>query len=296
MTHIVNKIVPHLWFDTDAIEAVKFYTSLFSKSKIVTNSNIDGTPSGSMDILTFELLGQKFVAINAGPMFRFNNSVSLFVYCGSETEIERLYDKLSKGGFVLMPLGKYEWSVKYAWVKDKFGLSWQLDVDDINSSQKILPSLLFVNEKAGRVKEAAGYYMSIFPDSGMIMESPYGDSAGAEEGALLFAQFRLSKYLFNAMSSTLHHDFDFNESFSFMVNCDTQEEVDYFWDKLTSGGEEQQCGWVKDKFGLSWQIIPVQMGKLMSVADSDQLARVTAAMLKMKKLDIKTLKQAFDNH
>jgi predicted 3-demethylubiquinone-9 3-methyltransferase (glyoxalase superfamily) len=295
MATSIKKIIPHLWFDKEAMEAVNFYASVFKDSRVVTNSKIEGTPSGSVDIITFELSGQKFMAINAGPIFRFNESVSFFVYCGSESEIVRLYEKLSENGSILMPLGKYDWSGKYAWVKDKFGLSWQLDIEEINSPQKIVPSLLFVNEKSGRVKEALTYYNSIFPESGVIMEAPYDKSANMPDGTLLFAQFRLSDFLFNAMSSTLHHDFDFNESVSFMIYCDTQEEIDYFWEKLTSGGQEQPCGWVKDRFGLSWQIVPVQMDEMMSTNDSDQLGRVTTAMLKMMKLDIKILKQAFDN-
>ncbi len=287
----IKNIVPHLWFDKEAVEAVNFYTSLFKESKVLANSKIEGTPSGSVDIITFKLSGQKFMAINAGPMFRFNESVSFFVYCGSESEIDRLYDKLSENGSVLMPLGKYDWTRKYAWVIDKYGLSWQLDIDDINSSQKIVPTLLFVNEKSGRVKEAISFYQSIFPGSRVILEAPYDKSADMEEGTLLFAQFSLSKFIFNAMSSTLHHDYDFNESVSFMIYCDTQEEIDYFWEKLTSGGQEQPCGWVKDRFGLSWQIVPVQMNEMMSTADAAQSARVTAAMLKMMKLDINILKQ-----
>jgi len=94
------------------------------------------------------------------------------------------------------------------------------------------------------------------------------------------------------MSSTLHHDFDFNDAISFMIYCNTQEEIDFFWEKLTDGGLEQPCGWVKDRFGLSWQIVPEQMDHMMSTADPAQLARVTNAMLKMMKLDIKILKQA----
>lgn len=229
MATSIKKIIPHLWFDKEAMEAVNFYASVFKDSRVVTNSKIEGTPSGSVDIITFELSGQKFMAINAGPIFRFNESVSFFVYCGSESEIVRLYEKLSENGSILMPLGKYDWSGKYAWVKDKFGLSWQLDIEEINSPQKIVPSLLFVNEKSGRVKEALTYYNSIFPESGVIMEAPYDKSANMPDGTLLFAQFRLSDFLFNAMSSTLHHDFDFNESVSFMIYCDTQEEIDYFW-------------------------------------------------------------------
>ena len=290
-----DKIVPHLWFDRDAKEAVRFYVSLFSNSGIIAESMIESTPSGDTDIISFNLRGQRFMAINGGPAFRFSDAVSLFVYCGSINEIERLYEKLSENGSVLMPLGKYDWSQSYAWVKDRFGVSWQLDVEDINDSQKIVPSLLFTNEKAAKLKEAVSYYSSLFPDSRVIMEWPWDDSSGMPDGSLLFAQFRLAGYIFNAMSSNIKHDFDFNEAISFMVYCDRQEEIDYYWGKLAEGGAEQACGWLKDRFGVSWQIVPEIMDDMMMNTDRDQLARITQAMFKMVKLDIRKLIDAANN-
>jgi predicted 3-demethylubiquinone-9 3-methyltransferase (glyoxalase superfamily) len=194
-----------------------------------------------------------------------------------------------------MPLGKYDWSQSYAWVKDRFGVSWQLDVEDINDSQKIVPSLLFTNEKAAKLKEAVSYYSSLFPDSRVIMEWPWDDSSGMPDGSLLFAQFRLAGYIFNAMSSNIKHDFDFNEAISFMVYCDRQEEIDYYWGKLAEGGAEQACGWLKDRFGVSWQIVPEIMDDMMMNTDRDQLARITQAMFKMVKLDIRKLIDAANN-
>jgi predicted 3-demethylubiquinone-9 3-methyltransferase (glyoxalase superfamily) len=189
-------------------------------------------------------------------------------------------------------LGKYDWSSKYAWVRDRFGLGWQLDIDDINSKQKIVPALLFVNEKSGRIREAVSFYTSVFKTSRRLMEVPYENQPEGKEADLLFAQFSLEGFIFNAMSSNMKHDFDFNEAVSFMINCETQEEIDYYWEKLTTGGEEQPCGWVKDKFGLSWQVIPSEMRKLMSSGDKERDERVRAAMMKMKKLDINILKNA----
>lgn len=288
-----STIIPHLWFDNDASKAVNFYMSFFPNSRIVSETVIGDTPSGDVRIITFELSGQKFMAINGGPIFRFNEAVSFFVYCGSDMVIDRLFEKLSEGGSVSFPLGKYDWSRRYAWIKDKYGLSWQLDVDDINHPQKIVPTLLFVNEKATRVREAIGFYRSVFPDSRAIMESPWDKSSGMPDDALLFSQFSLSGFLFNSMSSSQRHDYDFNESISFMIYCSSQKEIDYFWEKLLDGGVEQQCGWLKDKFGVSWQIVPAEMNAMMSTTDKEQLARVTSAMLKMVKLDIAALRDAY---
>ncbi len=297
MKTLSDKIVPHLWFNRDAQEAVRFYISLFSDSRVVAEAKIEGTPSGDTDIISFNLQGQRFMAINGGPAFSFSEAVSFFVYCGSDSEIERLYEQLSENGSVLMPLGKYDWTRRYAWVKDRFGVSWQLDVDDINHPQKIVPSLLFVNDKAARLKEAVSYYSTLFPDSREIMESPWDKASGMPEGALLFAQFSLSGYLFNSMSGgSLRHEFDFNEAISFMVYCRTQGEIDYHWTKLLEeGGAEQACGWLKDRFGVSWQIVPDIMDNMMMTTDRDQLARITEAMLKMVKLDIRQLIDAANN-
>jgi len=153
---INQKITPHLWFDKEAKEAAMFYTSIFPKSKIKNTSTIHNTPSGSVDIVTFELSGQEFMAISAGPLFKFN------------------------------------------------------------------------------------------------------------------------------------------EAISFIVNCMTQKEIDYYWEKLSAVPEAEQCGWLKDKYGLSWQIVPTAMGKMLRDKDLKKRVRVTKAFLKMKKLDIAVLKKAYN--
>lgn len=291
-------LTPCLWFDNQAEEAVHFYTSLSDNSSIkkITRFGKEGyeyhhKPEGSVMTVEFELNGQSFLALNGGPDFKFNESVSFFVYCGSEERINFLYQKLLEGGSVNMPLDKYDWSPKYAWVKDKFGISWQLDVEDVNSPQKIVPSLLFVNEKFMKVKEAIKFYSSVFPNSKILLEVPWDKSMNFPEGTLLFAQAKLNGYLLNAMSGgNIKHNFDFNEAISFIVYCDTQEEVDYYWNKLSEGGQEVQCGWLKDKFGVSWQIVPKVFIKLLE--DPQKASKVLNAMFEMKKFDINKLMEA----
>lgn len=294
MTSIDPSLIPHLWFDKAAGEAAEFYCSLFPDSRITGKTTISGTPSGDVDILTFNLWGNRFTAINGGPVFVFNPAVSLFVYCGSGKVIDQLYRKLSAGGKAIMPLDRYPWSEKYAWVQDRYGLTWQLDLDDIRSSQKIMPSLLFVNEKNAQVQEAVNWYTGIFPGSRILMEAPYDPSAGMPEGTLLFSQFKVGSFLMNAMSSSLKHEYDFNEAVSIMVHCRSQEEIDYFWEKLSLGGQQQPCGWVRDKFGVSWQVVPAVLHDLMRSANKKQLQSLTSAMLQMVKLDIARLQQAFN--
>lgn len=291
----MQKITPHLWYDKDAKEAAKFYITLFPDSKITDIITLYDTPSGDAELVSFELSGQKFMAISGGPHFKLNESTSLFAYCESDEKIEGVYNKLSDGGKILFPLDKYDWSPKYAWVVDKFGLSWQLDVEKINNQQKILPALLFVNDKVLKVKEASEFYCSIFPNSKVVMEYPYDKSAGLPDGSLLFAQFKISDYLFNAMSGQGEHKFDFNEAISFMVNCDTQEEIDYYWEKLSVVPEAEQCGWCKDKFGVSWQITPTVLAEMLSKGSAEQVDRVTKAFMPMKKLVIDELKKAYED-
>ena len=299
----MQKIIPFLWYDNNAEEAVHFYTSVFDNSKIlsITRYNEDsakatGQKANSAMTIGFQLEGQNFTALNGGPHFKLNQSTSFFVYCESDSKIENVFKKLSDGGQVIFPLDKYDWSPKYAWVMDKFGLSWQLDVDKINNPQKIVPAFLFVNDKVLKVKEAVNYYSTVFPDSKIMMEWPYDKSAGLPDGTLLFAQFKLSDYLFNAMSGMGEHKFDFNEAFSFVVNCKDQEEVDYYWNKLTAdGGVESQCSWLKDKFGISWQIVPTRMIELLSDADPVKSQKIMMAMLNMKKIIISDLEKAYEN-
>ncbi len=152
----MQKITPHLWFDKEAKEAADFYTSVFPNSKIKDTTTLHNTPSGTVDIVTIELLGQEFTLLSAGPLFKFN------------------------------------------------------------------------------------------------------------------------------------------EAISFIVNCDTQEEIDTYWDKLSAVPEAEQCGWLKDKYGLSWQIVPTALGKMLQDKDTQKVARVTEAFLKMKKFDIGTLRRAYE--
>ena len=299
----MQNITPFLWFNNNAEEAVNFYTSLYDNSSIlnITRYNeqsaaASGQNPGNAMTVAFKLEGQNFTALNGGPHFKLNQSTSFFVYCESDEKIEKIYNNLADGGSIIFPLDKYDWSSKYAWVIDRFGLSWQLDVEKINSPQKIVPALLFVNDKVLKVKEAVNYYSTVFPDSKIMMEWPYDKAAGLPEGTLLFAQFKLADYLFNAMSGQGEHNFDFNEAFSFVVNCKDQNEVDYYWNKLTSdGGSESQCAWLKDKYGVSWQIVPTRLIELLGDPDPVKAQKVMMSMLQMKKIIIKDLEKAYEN-
>src|SRR5215471_7968541 len=154
--------------------------------------------------------------------------------------------------------------------------------------QKVSPFLWF-NDNA---EEAANFYTSIFKNSKILAVARYGDAGPGPKGSVMTINFQIEGQEFIALNGGPH--FKFNESISFSVNCETQEEVDDLWEKLTAGGQESQCGWLKDKYGLSWQINPRVLGEMLSDKDPDKAKRVMGAMLQMKKIDIKTLKQAYD--
>ncbi len=290
----MQKIIPHLWFDKEAVEATALYVSLFPNSKVTNVSTIKDTPSGDCDTVSFTLAGFDFMAISAGPYFKFNPSISLFVVFDNEKEIEAVWNKLVDGGKVLMSFDTYPWAQKYGWLQDKYGLSWQLSMsENHNMEQKITPMLMFTKDGAGKLKEALADYTSIFPNSKIDMMVPYEKGEGDKEGFIKHSRFTLAEVNFMAMESSGPHEFVFNEAVSLLVKCDTQEEIDMYWIKLSAVPESEQCGWCKDKYGVSWQIVPSVMNKMMEEGTPEQIGRVTQAFLQMKKFDIKKLEEAY---
>ncbi len=300
----MQKIVPHLWFDTQAKEAAEFYVSAFgNNSKINSITTLHDTPSGDVDSITFELLGHSFMAISAGPHFTLNPSISFMVNFDPSRDkrarenLDDLWEKLSEGGTALMPLQEYPFSKRYGWIMDKYGLTWQLILTDPEDEPRpdIIPSLLFVGDVCGKAEEATEFYLSVFKDTrrGELARYPAGMEPD-KEGTIMFTDFMLEGVWFAAMDSAQEHDFSFNEAISLVVNCDTQQEIDGFWDKLSAVPEAEQCGWIKDRYGVSWQIVPREMDEMMSKGTREQVDRVTQAFLPMKKLVISELQKAYD--
>jgi predicted 3-demethylubiquinone-9 3-methyltransferase (glyoxalase superfamily) len=295
----MKEMLPCLWFIDQAEEAVRLYTSLFRKTGIgeitrysKTAAEVAQRPAGSLMTIKFELEGQPFIALNGGPVFRFTPAVSFFVILEDTQAIDRIWNKLSEGGDVLMELAKYPFAEKYGWLTDKYGVAWQLMAG--SRMQKIAPCLMFVGKQSGKAEKAMNYYASIFPNSKVNMVSRYGKGGQDPEGTVNHGEFSLNSHEFMAMDSALKHAFTFSEAISFMVTCENQKEVDFFWEKLTSGGEPSQCGWLKDQFGVSWQIVPTVLNELMIDPDPVKASRVTQAMLQMKKIDINGLKRAYE--
>jgi predicted 3-demethylubiquinone-9 3-methyltransferase (glyoxalase superfamily) len=214
----------------------------------------------------------------------------------AEKRIDEVWAKLSEGGTVLMPMQEYPFSRRYGWMQDKYGLSWQLILTNPEGDKRptIIPSLLFVGDKCGKAEEASDFYLLVFKCAkrGAIARYTAG-MAPNKEGSVMFTDFNLEGSWFAAIDSAHQHDFAFNEAVSFIVNCDTQEEIDYYWAKLSAMPEAEQCGWLKDNYGVSWQIAPSAMKELMGKGSKEQKQRVMQAFLKMKKFVISDLEKAY---
>lgn len=292
----MRKITPHLWYDKEAIDAAELYVSVLPDSKIHHVSTLYDTPSGDTDIVSFELCGQPFQAISAGPLFPFTPSISFLISCKSKEEVDAIWNKLSEGGNPLMPLDSYPFSERYGWTTDKYGLSWQImHAGDLKVTQRITPTLMYVGDVAGRAEEAIIFYASVFPSSKVGDIDRYGEGEQPDkEGTVRHAGFTINGYQFAAMDSAREHNFGFNEAISIMVYCEDQAQIDRYWEALSAVPESEQCGWLKDKFGVSWQIVPVAMDEMMANGTKEQIERVTQAFLPMKKFDLAELQKAYE--
>ncbi len=305
----MQRIVPHLWFDKEAKEAAAFYTSVFNSKDLPTDSKIKfvttlhDTPSGNADVVSFTLWGYSFMAISAGPLFKFNPSISFMINFDPSRlkdagmQIDIMWEKLSKDGKVLMQLDKYPFSEKYGWIQDKYGLSWQLMLTNPAGEARplIIPSMMFVGNVCGKAEEATDDYISIFNNSkrGVLQRYKSGQEPD-KEGTIVFTDFMLDGQWFVAMDSAHKHDFAYNEAISLIVHCDTQKEIDYYWGELSANPASEQCGWLKDKYGISWQIIPNLMDEIMRKGSREEIERVTQTFLPMKKLNIEQIKKAYE--
>ena len=299
-----QKITPHLWFDDQADEAAAFYASLFDGSSIGRTTRygkegyeIHGQPEGKVMTVNFTVAGYEMTALNGGPGFEFTPAISFFVTCESETEVDELWRRLSEDGSTLMALQSYDWSEKYGWVQDRFGVTWQLSLGILDDGgQKIMPCLTFVSPH-GQAEDAVGQYTSLFDDSSIANILRYCENEAQPQGAVQFAQVQLNGEPFTAMDSSPEFaDFSFNEAISLLVACDSKQEIDHFWDGLARDGDPaaHQCGWLKDRFGVSWQVWPTLLGRMLQDPDQDKVDRVTKAFLRMKKLDIRALQRAYE--
>ncbi|KMQ61732.1 3-demethylubiquinone-9 3-methyltransferase [Chryseobacterium sp. BLS98] len=282
-----NNIFPCILFNGDAGKSADFYCKIFN-GKVTADTQI---------VINIELFGQTIMLLN-GPEKEKNPSVSFMVICDSEDEVQKYWDQLKDGGTAMMDLGSYPWSKKYGWIRDRYGVTWQLFLGEKSSDQKLVPTLMFIHQNNGKAAEAMKFYTKTFPNSmiGNISKYKDGGESGEDPEHIMHAHFTIDGYSMFCMDSSHDHQFDFNEGISMVVMTDGQEETDYFWNSLSSeGGSEEVCGWVKDKYGLSWQIFPRQSMKLISDPDKDKVNKVIQAIMKMKNIIIKDLEEAYNS-
>lgn len=282
-----NNIYPCVWFNDKGSEAAKYYCEIFPNTKLESDS-------GMVQMLSMN--GQKMMFLTAGPQFQANPSISFLIANEDEKETERLYNALADGGIPLMPLDSYPFSKKYGWVKDKYGITWQLYTGERgNTDQYFTPTMMFVGDNNGRAKEAIDFYTSLFPNSSVegIMHYADGEEGDTPEN-IQHAQFSINGYTLACMDSSLDHKFNFDEGISITVMTKDQEETDHYWSNfIKDGGAESMCGWCKDKFGVSWQIVPKQLLELgINNPDKEKGQKVFQAMMKMKKIVIADLEAA----
>jgi len=297
-----QKIVPNLWFNGNALEAAEFYVSVFPDGGIDGIVEMHDTPSGDSQLITFHLGDSTFMALDGGPFFSINPSISFFLNFDPSRDPEarkkltKLWEELAREGTPLMPLQEYPFSPLYGWVRDRFGVTWQLILTDPDGEERpfIVPSLMFTGENCGRAEEATDYYISVFRNSrrGLLARYPAGMEPD-REGTLMFTDFMLEGQWFAAMDSAGPHEFGFNEAVSLLVNCETQQEIDFLWGTLSAVPEAEQCGWLKDRYGVSWQVAPAVLNRLMAEGTRQQVDRLTQGFLTMKKLEIDALLELY---
>ncbi|WP_299030033.1 VOC family protein [uncultured Thermanaerothrix sp.] len=297
------KIIPNLWYDREAREAAEFYVAAFGNGSRLTNiTTLHDTPSEDADIVSFTLADQPFMAISGGPPFKFNPAISFIVNFDpardpqARSHLDALWTKLSAGGTILMPLDRYPFSDHFGWIADRYDLSWQLILSNPAGEERpfITPHLLFVGEVYGKAEEAINFYLSVFKDTTWGSVFRYGEDQVLEKpGTIMFADFMLEGQWFSAADSAYPHEFAFNEAISFIVYCRDQDEIDAYWDKLSAVLEAEQCGWLKDRYGVSWQIVPAEMDEMLRTGMPEQIAQLTQALLPMKKIRIAELREAF---
>ena len=278
-------ITPAIWCDAAADEAARFYADAFREGSVV--EQVPGYAA------TVSIHGFQLSLINGGDQYAPNPSISCILnfdpllFGGEDqarTYLDELYERLSAGGF-LMELGEYPFSPRYAWVRDRFGMTWQLMLTDPAGEPRpfILPSFMFGGTNPANAEEATEAWIALFDDARRGALRCYEEGGPMEVGTVMFTDFTLRGTWMAAMDSGAFHDFTFTPGVSMIVSCRDQEEIDRYWTGLSAVPEAERCGWCVDRWGVSWQVVPHNIAELMADAATRE------KILQMGKIDLACL-------
>lgn len=280
-----QRIIPAIWCDAAADEAARFYADVFREGSVVEQA--PGLAA------TVSIHGFRLSLINGGDQYAPNPSISCILnfdplLFGGEDQarayLDELYERLSGGG-VLMELGEYPFSARYTWVRDRFGMTWQLMLTDPAGEPRpfILPSFMFGGTNHANAEEATEAWIALFDDSRRGALRRYEEGGPMEAGTVMFTDFTLRGTWMAAMDSGAFHDFTFTPGVSMIISCRGQEEIDRYWTGLSAVPEAERCGWCVDRWGVSWQVVPDNIAEL--IAD----AATREKILQMGKIDLTRL-------
>ncbi|EJN86237.1 VOC family protein [Actinomyces naeslundii] len=280
-----QRIIPAIWCNGTADEAARFYADVFREGSVVEQA--PGLAA------TVSIHGFRLSLINGGDQYAPNPSLSCILnfdplLFGGEDQarayLDELYERLSGGG-VLMELGEYPFSPRYTWVRDRFGMTWQLMLTDPAGEPRpfILPSFMFGGTNHANAEEATEAWIALFDDTRRGALRRYEEGGPMEAGTVMFTDFTLHGTWMAAMDSGTFHDFTFTPGVSMIVSCRDQEEIDRYWAGLSAVPEAERCGWCVDRWGVSWQVVPHNIAELM--AD----VAVREKILQMGKIDLTRL-------
>lgn len=261
-------ITPAMWCDGTADEAAQFYTDVFRDTSIA-----EQTPGLAA---TVSIHGFRLSLINGGNQYAPNPSISCILnfdpllFGGEEQArayLDELYERLSTGG-VLMELGEYPFSPRYAWVRDRFGMTWQLMLTDPDGDPRpfVIPSFMFGGTNHAHAEEATDAWIALFDNARRGALYRYEEGGPLDAGTVMFTDFILRGTWMAATDSGTFHDFTFTPGVSMIVSCRDQEEIDRYWAGLSAVPEAERCGWCVDRWGVSWQVVPHNIAELMADA------------------------------
>ena len=293
----MRTLTPNIWFAGDAEDGAALYARALPATRI---TRTDRYPTEGLlpfqeplagKVLTIQLDGPgcDLVLINAGPEFRPTPASSFTVTFGAADDtdavaaLDAAATALADGGRVLMPLQRYPFSDRYTWVEDRYGVSWQLTVafPDAPAEPSIVPTLLFGGPAQDRAAEAIAEWTGLIPGSEVVRTVPYDEATGpAAAGAVMFAEIRLADQRVYVMDAGSAQDTTFTPAVSYQLACPDQAEIDRVWAVLSTVPEAEQCGWLADRYGMSWQIVPANLAELMTRPNAYE------HMMEMKKLVI----------